>query len=92
MTKTTDKQLDGWLDTYKVDTSSLRLERLEERIMLNLPLAQSTLFAPMNWREKALAGFGICSILLLVLLGSQMIHQPEAPAYLTASAYQYSGY
>ncbi len=92
MTKTTDKQLDKWLDAYKVDTSATRLNRLEEDILSRIATQANALFVPMGWKEKIMTGIGVCGIALMVTLAANWT--PSTSDYSLSSAYSqaYGGY
>ncbi|WP_135081902.1 hypothetical protein [Terasakiella sp. SH-1] len=92
MTKTTDKQLDNWLDHYKVDTSHTRLKRLEDELLSRVAISANVMFAPMGWKDRLITGIGVCSIALATVLISQMIQDVPATPLITAYSYQYAGY
>lgn len=87
MTKTTDKQLENWLNHYQVDTSDHRLKRLEERILEKLPARLPAVFAPMNWMDRTITAVGVCSVALGVFVLSQL--GVEQTSYSLASVYSY---
>ncbi|SCA57596.1 hypothetical protein MTBPR1_60109 [Candidatus Terasakiella magnetica] len=91
MTKTNDKQLNNWLDHYKVDVSHNRMSRLEEEIFAKINMAQAPMFAPMGMRESlyTLGGVGLVSSLVLVL--SQWL-QASSEDVVLATLYSYGGF
>lgn len=92
MTKTTDKQLNNWLNAYEVDTSTLRLDRLEDQIFLNIAIRANSIFSPMGLNEKILTGVAVCSITLAVLLISKFTQDPSVYSFMIANSYIYEGY
>jgi len=92
MTKTTDKQLDRWLDTFKVDNSPARLTGLEERIMLSLPLNRNGFFQTLSFKDGMLAALGATCVAAGVLWIDYLVQNSEATSYVLASTYMYGGF
>ena len=87
MTKTTNNQLNNWLDQFKVNTSQHRLNRLEDQILSKISQQAAPIFVPMGWKENICASIGICSIAAMVLFISHVAQPNEISTDYSSYAY-----